>query len=256
MAKHTAGLALLLGACTADMSALPACERGDAACVPHVVAEMTARYQPLADACDHGAPFSLTYLRTTETFGRTRDVLPYADPASVTREDALFADYFFRPWDAWHTGEGAVPPVWQVAFEAWEGHEVNVLGSVMLGMTAHIQRDLAFVLVDLAESGHPVSYDDHLVVNQFLAQVDVVGELADRFDPAFPDAIGASVLDPWRELAWNDAQRMLDAPDAAARAAVEAEIEAAAVDSAEAFRDLLRVADGGAARDAYCEARR
>lgn len=256
MAKRWVGLAVLLGACTADMSALPVCARGDADCVPHVVAEMTARYEPLADACDDGAPFSLTYLRTTETFGRTRDVLPYADPASVTREDALFADYFFRPWDAWHTGEGVVPPVWQVAFEAWEGREVNVLGSVLLGMTAHIQRDLAFVLVDLAESGHPVSHDDHLVVNQFLAQVDVVGELADRFDPAFPDAIGASVLDPWREVAWNDAQRMLGAPDAAARAAVEAEIEEAAVVSAEAFRDLLRVQDGGAARDAYCEARR
>jgi hypothetical protein len=256
MAKHTAGLAWLLGACTADLSALPVCARGDAGCVPHVVAEMTARYQPLADACDHGAPFSLTYLRTTETFGRTRDVLPYADPASVTRQDALFADYFFRPWDAWHGGEGAVPPVWQVALEAWEGREVTVLGSVLLGMTAHIQRDLAFVLVELAESGHPVSHDDHLTVNQFLAQVDVVAELADRFDPDFPDAIGASVLDPWREAAWNDAQRMLDAPDAAARAAVAAEVEAAAVDAAEAFRDLLAVEDGGAARDAYCEARR
>ena len=51
-------------------------------------------------------------------YGETAPTLGYADVNSVTREDALFADYYFRAYDAYHgCGHGFVPPAWQIACE-------------------------------------------------------------------------------------------------------------------------------------------
>jgi len=79
---------------------------------------MEQRYKPLARQCDHDAVFALNYLRTTEVFAQTLDEVDYDDPAAVIREDALFAEYYFRAYDAYHRGKGVVPPVWQITFDA------------------------------------------------------------------------------------------------------------------------------------------
>ena len=60
-------------------------------------------------------------------------------------------------------------------------------GNALLGFNAHIQRDLPFVLYELFLNGHPVSHDDHTLVNNFLAQVDATAEVVGRFDPTFDD---------------------------------------------------------------------
>ncbi len=73
---------------------------GKPKCVELIIKEMERRYKPLARRCDHNALFALGYLRTTEIFLETLDDVDYSDRATVIREDALFAKYYFRAFDA------------------------------------------------------------------------------------------------------------------------------------------------------------
>src|SRR5882724_8242102 len=152
------GLPLLLGVVWAEdshakqpgegVSESRECGRGDIRCVSQVIREMERRFEPLAESCDHDAIFALVYLRTTEKYRDTAGALGYEDVASVTREDSLFADYYFRAFDAYHRGR-PVPPAWQIAFDTARTRTQSAAGNALLGISAHIQRDLPLVLVEL-----------------------------------------------------------------------------------------------------------
>jgi len=236
-----------------------ACRAGDPACVGFVIREMEQRFRKLARRCDHDAIFSLLYLRTTETFLATLDSIGYDDPAAVVREDALFADFYFRAFDAFHGGGGVVPPAWQIAFDSAAQHAVQSPGDALLGFNAHIQRDLPFVLYELDLRGTPVSHEDHTRVNDFLAQVDATAEVVDRFDPTFDDNADPAALFQlivtWRELAFVNFVRLRDAPSPQARASVAADIEAQAAAAAAGIAQATAYPPGSdsAARDAFCE---
>lgn len=241
-----------------------ACRVGKPKCVEFVIKEMEHRYKPLAKQCDHDALFALTYLRTTETFLDTLDEVKYKHPAAVIREDALFAEYYFRAYDAYHRGIGNVPPAWQVAFDAAQNSSVSSSGNLILGFNAHIQRDLPFVLYELYLQGHPVSYKDHTRVNEFLQNVNVLKELAQKFDPTIDDEDVPGKADDqqrfqliaqWREVAYRNFERLRDAPTQAARAQVAAEIEAYSATTAAVLRQAFSYPPGtnSSARDAYCQ---
>ena len=123
-----------------------ACQHGKPKCVKFVIKEMQRRYKPLAKQCDPDAVFALNYLRTTEIFLQTLDEIGYNDLAAVVREDALFAGYYFRADDAYHSGRGDVPLAWKITFDAAQNRSVSGSGNLALGINAHIQRDLPFVL--------------------------------------------------------------------------------------------------------------
>jgi hypothetical protein len=245
---------------SADVSSRLACRVGDSRCVDLVIDEMERRFRPLARRCDHDAIFSLLYLRTTQKFEQTLFDLGYADVRGVVREDALFADYYFRAYDAHRRRHGFVPPAWQIAFSAAEERAVSGVGNALLGMNAHIQRDLPFVLYELDRRGHPVNYDDHNRVNVFLAQVDAAQELALRFDPAFATGVDPAVLQQliasWRELAFVNYLRLRDATNLHAWLAVAADIERYAADMARVFAQQTAYPSGtdSAGRDAHCRA--
>jgi uncharacterized protein DUF5995 len=206
------------------LSASAHCQAGTSACVDQVISEMRRRFKPLERRCDHDAIFALVYLRTTETYRETADSIGYADVASVTREDALFADYYFRAYDAYQRGRGVVPPAWQIAFDTSAARGLSAQGNAFLGVSAHIQRDLPFVLYQLYTEGHPVSYEDHTLVNDFLAQVDVAPEIIERFDPSYPPGSDISLIEAWREAAFQNFERLRDASPVD-RVVIAAEIE-------------------------------
>jgi len=245
---------------SADVADKHACQLGRPHCVHFVIKEMSRRFRRLAKDCGHDAIFSLLYLRTTEKFQETLGTIGYGDPASVVREDAVFADYYFRAYDAYHDGEGDVPPAWQIAFAAADQHTVFAAGNALLGINAHIQRDLPFALFDLDQQGHPVSYQDHNLVNNFLAQVDVSAEVAARFDPSFDDNSDPAALQQlivgWRELAFANYLRLRNAPTAEARAIVAAEIEAYAAAAAAGIVQQTAYPPGtdSSSRYAHCAA--
>ena len=233
------------------------CREGAIECVSRVIREMTRRFAALARRCDHDAIFALVYLRTTEVYRDTADSTGYDDVASVTREDALFADYYFRAFDAYHGGHGSVPPAWQIAFDSAAARTLNAQGNAFLGVSAHIQRDLPFVLYDLFTQGHPVSYEDHTLVNEFLAQVDVAPEIIARFDPTYPPGNDITTIAAWRETAFRNFERLRDATPVE-RVVIAAEIEYSAALFAQNIVASTAYPPGSSSdeRDAFCRAQR
>jgi Family of unknown function (DUF5995) len=247
------------------------CRDGAPSCVDDTIAEMRARFRPLGQGCSHNAAFALTYLRTTETFKFARDRAGFfADPAWVNHEGALFAEYYFAAYDDWAAGRRwRVPGAWLVAFDAGRDRRVSGAGNVLLGMNAHINRDLPYVLAAVGPTapggpGRPGASHkpDHDRVNEVLAMVlaPVLAELSARFDPfglatGLNPADGLALIAGWREQAWRYAERLVAARNPIARAVVAAEIEAASAAQAVLYAGLtayLPPLSTPAPRDAYC----
>jgi hypothetical protein len=254
-----------------DPSSENDCAAGRTRCVDAVVREMRRRFDPLADSCDHDAIFSLTYLRTTEEYRRAiEDPAFFEDTRFVNHEDVVFARYYFEAYDDWAAGRlAAVPQAWAIAFRAADQRAVSAAGNVVLGINAHVQRDLPFVLaaIGIVKPDGSSRKPDHDQVNVFLNRVadDLYPELARRFDPTIDDSelpgtadnfAAFQIIPTWREIAWRNAERLVSAPSAEARARVAAEIEAYAASQAETLRASYQYGPLGssAARDAYCAA--
>jgi hypothetical protein len=246
---------------------------GTIQCVDGVITEMAARLRDLAKKCDHDAVFALLYLRTTEEYRRTvaADPLFFADPAYVNREAASFADLYFAAYDAWHAG-AAVPQAWAIAFEAAERREASGGGNILLGMNAHINRDLPFVLASmgLVHADGTSRKPDHDKVNIILGAVargPVLEEAARRFDPSIRNSdVPGTTIDndaflqlvvTWRERAWQNAVRLVTAASSFERQVVADDIEwsaaaqAIALKASNAYVPPLTTSQS---RDAYCAA--
>ncbi|MDT3445914.1 MULTISPECIES: DUF5995 family protein [unclassified Pseudofrankia] len=244
------------------------CLGGNPDCVPVTVARMDAILSQLAASCDHRAPFTLAYLRTTQQYQQAT-VTPgfFQDPAFVNVEDVFFASYFFSAYDDWNAGNTpAVPRAWQVAFSAARNGSVSGLGDILLGMNGHINRDLPYVLAGLglvAPDGTS-RHEDHERVNIFLNQVaeSMLDEAAARFDPTINDlkspygityAVFMQIIAGWREAAWINAWRLVSASTPGQRALVEASIEQTAAVIAVTLRTaFLYLPPQTAFRDSYC----
>ena len=254
-----------------DPSSENDCAAGRTRCVDAVIREIERRFRPLAGSCDHDAIFSLTYLRTTEEYRRAiEDPAFFEDTRFVNHEDVVFARYYFEAYDDWSAGRfAAVPQAWAIAFRAADQRAVSAAGNVVLGINAHVQRDLPFVLaaIGMVKPDGSSRKPDHDQVNVFLNRVadDLYPEIARRFDPTIDDSelpgtadnfAEFQVIPTWREIAWRNAERLVSAPSAEARARVAAEIEAYAASQAETLRASYQygLLGSSAARDAYCAA--
>ena len=245
------------------------CAAGRTRCVDAVIREMQRRFDPLAAACDHDAIFSLTYLRTTEEYRRSiEDPTFYEDTGFVNHEDAVFARYYFEAYDNWDAGRrDAVPPAWAIAFRAADARAVSAAGNIALGINAHVQRDLPFVLaaIGMVKPDGSSRKPDHDRVNEFLNRVadGLYAEIARRFDPTVDDSeapgtadnfLEFQIIPTWREIAWRNAERLVAASTDEARAQVAAGIEAYAASQAQTLRAAYEygLLGSSAARDAYC----
>ena len=248
---------------------LPAsCERGGPRCVPLVAAEMTRRYRRLAASCHHDAAFALMYLRVTQAVGRDAG---FADQRYLARLDSTFAVLYFRAFDEWRAGRReAVPPAWQIAFEAASRRRASGIGDLLLGMNAHISRDLPFAVAAVGMK-RPAGRRSFEQVNALLERVarPMLREQARRFDPtvtsfalpvisANPGTLGA-VLTGWRDTAMRDAERLLRAKTPSARASIAESIERTATTRAAliaAATSRVPYSPAGKARDTFCQAHR
>jgi hypothetical protein len=253
-----------------DVTSPDDCVAGRVQCIDKLVREMTRRFEPLASSCDHDAIFSLTYLRLTEEYGRTVETPTFFDDTPfVNHEAVVFAGYYFAAHDAWTAGRiSHVAPAWRIAFDAARDRAVSANGNLLLGINAHVQRDLPFVLysIGLVKPDGTSRKSDHDRVNQILNRVtdDLIAEIARRFDPTIDDSNLPTYLDDlvlfqsivsWRETAWRHAELLAQAPTSAARELVAQEIESYAASQASAIRTATRylpLLGGRAARDAYC----
>jgi Family of unknown function (DUF5995) len=245
------------------------CIAGRSQCVDKTIRQMTARFDPLAASCDHNAIFALTYLRVTQDYRRTIAAPFFDDTPFVNHEDTVFAHYYFAAFDDWTAGQiDDVPPAWRIAFDAAARHEVSGSGDLLLGINAHVQRDLPLVLysIGLVARNGSSRKPDHDRVNIILNRVedDVIAEIARRFDPTIDDANLPTSLDDaalfqllagWREDAWRSAEALAAAPTPQARDLVVSQIESNAATEARAIVASTAYppfSGGSGPRDAYC----
>lgn len=243
------------------------CQPGHNKCVDLVIDEMWRRYDKLG--CDHAAVFSMVYALTTEEYRRAvEDPEYFEDNAFVNHQDVVFADFYFRPMDDWYTRDrlDRVPPAWRIALDAADRRTNDVTGDVLLGMNAHIRRDLPFVLAAIGmvtEDGESRK-DDHDRVNDFLAEVQstIEDELYRRHDhreqsepPPYDldEHAVMHVIRLWREEAWRKAELLVQAETEQDRERVAHLIEADAAFSAMAIRELFPAEDAEARLD-HCSA--
>jgi hypothetical protein len=253
-----------------DPTSLDDCVAGRFECVEKVIKEMHRRLEPLANSCDHDAVFALAYLRTTEaylTYARRSDF--FADARFVNHQDVVFAQMYFDAYDDWAAGRmERVPPAWRIAFSAADDERVSGAGNLLLGISAHINRDLPFALAAIGmttDSGVSRKHDHDKVDEILNAVVDpMMREQARRFDPELsraqtPHGLGyAGLLQTivtWREAAWRHAELLVAAPDGASRAVVAQQIEdyaAAQARAIEAASRYLPPHTTTQARNEYC----
>ena len=129
-----------------DPDSSNACGVGSSTCIEDVVAEMTRRFDVLAARCSHEAPFADMYLRVTEAVG-SQGASRFRDRQYLNHLDAVFANLYFTAYDNWQAGRTKlVPEAWRIAFTEADRQTVTTLGDMLLGMNAHISRDLPFAL--------------------------------------------------------------------------------------------------------------
>ena len=254
-----------------DVTSPDDCIAGRAQCVDKTIREMTKRFDPLASSCDHNAIFALVYLRVTEEYRRTIDAPFFDNTSFVNYEDGIFAHDYFDAYDAWASGQRAdVPRAWRIAFDAARDRRVSAIGDLLLGINAHVQRDLPFVLysIGLVAPDGSSRKPDHDRVDEILNRVtdDVVAEIARRFDPTIDDTNLPGPVDDftifqllaaWREAAWRNAEALAAAPTAAARDLVAWQIESNAATTAAEITLAAQyppLSSAGATRDSYCAA--
>ena len=266
------GLAPTLGS-GLDPRSTNACARGAPRCMDLVVGEMTHRLKPLAARCDHLAPFALMYLNVSQEVRAGVRAPRYRSPAYVANLDATFATFYFHSIDSWRAGRrDSVPRAWRIAFAAAGRRSVSALGDMLLGMNAHISRDLPYALaaVTLRLPGGRDATPDVVAIDDDIGRVQdrVLRQERSRFDPAVsrntalerwiePSRVPA-LITAWRKEAIDNARRLLDADSPSERERVETAIDANAT-----LRSLLiwratryaRPADGTRSRDAYCARR-
>jgi hypothetical protein len=176
--------------------------------------------------CDHRAVFATTYLLLTEQVRDTmrRDRHYFHDNRWLIYEDTVFANFYFRVIKAQERG-GPVPDAWKIAFDTAAKGDANGGQDMLLGINAHVQRDMPFVLatVGLRTRKGATRKPDHDVVNQILSDAyeRIVSTIGARYDSLvtitnaswdpLDDFGGLEMVKGWREGVWRNAERLLDA---------------------------------------------
>jgi hypothetical protein len=248
------------------------CVAGRPGCLNQTRKEFGRILKENAQSCSHNAVFAMTYARITQTYGWSRDIPGYyQDVPYINHMDAVFAKYYTDAYYHYKDGDrAAVPDAWLTAFDAARDKRMTGTGDLLLGINAHVNRDLPFVLASMGlvrpdgQSGKP----DFDKADQFLndASDAMMAELAARFDPTIDDSndpLGVTygtimqMLTTWREIAWRNAEALVNAPTPAARAVVAAGIESVANAFAHSIvlsQSYTPPLTSTTSRDAYCAA--
>jgi hypothetical protein len=220
--------------------------------------------------CNHRAVFATTYLMLTKQI--FEDVKTgfveenFLDPDYLYTEDALFASVYFRTAKAYDRGD-EIAKAWQIAFDTAKRNDTGAVQDMLLGINAHVQNDMPFVLAHLGlrEPDGTSRKPDHDVANGALNRgyEDVVEEVRLRFDEAIgltnpaalpvDDLLGLELVRTWRENVWRNAEKLLNAEGKQEQRQVAKQIEDDAALAAQAIA-AGGIPGYGTTRDAYCAA--
>jgi hypothetical protein len=248
------------------------CVAGRPACLKGTLKEQSRIADDTASSCSHNAVFARAYVRMTQLYGYTRDIPGYyQDVPYFNHVDAVFARYYTDAYYNWTGGNrSAVPQAWLMAFDAAKNKKVSGSGDLLLGMNAHINRDLPYVMaaVGLVAPDGSSRKPDYDAVEAWLydATAPLIAEFAQRFDPTMDDTSDPfglgnwtlfQMVSAWRENAWRNAEALVSAPTPEARALVAANIESYANSVAQGLlttQAYVPLLSSTVPRDNYCAA--
>jgi hypothetical protein len=254
---------------TTQPGPVPRCRKATMRCFANTIAKMRKLRAQLK--CDHRAVFATTYLLLTQQMRKTITRRPhyFKDLRWLIYEDTVFANFYFRVIKA-NNSKKPIPQAWQIAFDTARKGDANGGQDMLLGINAHVQRDMPFVLatVGIRTKKGATRKPDHDVVNQILSDAyePIVSAISKRYDPfvsttnssanPLDDVAGLELVKGWREGVWRNAERLLDAKTKAERQQVAESIET----NAATWASLIAAEGYGgppgyrAQRDAYCRA--
>jgi Family of unknown function (DUF5995) len=220
--------------------------------------------------CDHRAVFATTYTLLTEEIRRTLVRQPrfFDDRRYLIWEITEFANFYFRTLADNQAGR-PVPEAWGISVDAARTDGANGGQDMLLGINAHVQRDMPYVVaaLGLRTPSGASRKPDHDRVNQILnrAYERIVRTIGERYDPLLfttnaswnpVDNIGGlELVKGWREGVWRNAERLLAASSPEERKRVADSIELNAAMWARGMA-APQVPGYRAQRDAYCAAQR
>jgi hypothetical protein len=238
------------------------CRKARMACIDAVIRRLTATRDRLG--CDHRAVFADTYLLLTRQVRATlrRDPRYFEDLRWLIYEDVTFANFYFG---LFRTG-AQLPEAWQIAFDTAASGDHNAAQDMLLGINAHVQRDMPYVVasVGIRTPDGRSRKRDHDVMNQILAAAyePIVRDIERRYDPflatsnssvtPLDDMGGLEMVKGWREGVWRHAERLLNARNGAERRIVVQSIETNAANWARMIAATPGPPGYRAQRDAYC----
>lgn len=246
--------------------AIPGCADGSIECVRRVEDRLRAQWTALDAACDHRAIAALAYLRITELL---REDLERAQPRFIRDKRWMsfvitdFSNSYFEAFERYEQGL-PIAEAWQRFYDTATKGQATAIQELLLFSNAHAQHDLPFSYerMGLRTPEGVARKADHDAVNEInVRAIPVVkGEVERRYDPTIPDVPGPldemAGLEPtklWREGAWRNAERLVAAPNRAARDEVAGQIKANAAGWARLI-EAIRVPGIRARRAAFCAA--
>jgi hypothetical protein len=241
------------------------CRRPGMRCLRSLERRLRAQWRALDATCDHRALFALAYLRITQGLRADYDEL-FPHRRWMQLVITTFSNRWFRWFRAYEHGR-PLPDAWRITFDAAAAGDANGGQDVLLASNAHTQRDLPFVY---AEQGMRTPAGDsrkpgHDAVNEVNTRVfdELEDYYAAHYDPFFSwvdmkplplDELGTQeMVKGWREGAWRNAERLLNAETPQQRREVAESIETNARIWAE-FIAGPQMPGHRAVRDGFCQA--
>lgn len=247
---------------------VPRCKRATIRCVGRLARGLRRQWLRFDASCDHRAVIAYSYLRITRGL---RADLARPRPGLVKQRRWMtylittFSNRYFAAFRDYREGR-PVPAAWRRTFEAAAKGDANAGQDVLLFSNAHVQHDLPFALEEMglrARSGRSRK-PDHDAVNAINAAVfdPIEKYIAAHYDPSFAlfdlpvpaEELGVlELIKSWREGAWRNAERLLNAETRAARRDVVRSIQA----TSQLWANLI--SSGGMpgtreSRDSFCRA--
>lgn len=190
---------------------------------------------------DRRGAFADCYLVMTRRVHEAVRAGEFHDGAWVARLLDRFADYYFDAVAA-HDGTDRTrvcPEVWRDALDACSDPSCHPLQTLMLGINAHINHDLALALVDvlddwgtLDEATRELRHQDHERVNTIIEETtdEVQREVVAKWSPAayaldllmgpIDEWAFGELAESWRSRVWTDAMDLVVlSPDGRVQAA-------------------------------------
>ncbi len=244
------------------------CRHPGVKCVVRLTRRLRAEWRAQNAACSHEAIFGLGYLRITDEIRRR-----LATPMTFKHRRWFigvvqgFSNMYFATGKRYDAGK-PVPESWRIYYDAMDHGDFNAGQDLLLASNAHTNHDLPYAYAAsglLNRNGHSRKHD-HDAVNKVNAGVfdELSTYYAEHYDPFFTTTNLASPFDQlsalqmvqsWRENAWRQAERLVEAKTKAQLQAVQRDIE----QTSTAWAKLIA---GGtepghrAVRDAYCATHR